>query len=125
MRNIGLKLLLDRREARIRGNANRCSARGLRVNANFLQMWPVTLWILAAQAGREGGNRAVSHEPSLTQVLPALCTPVTYIVLGLLWPPLTAGEGEKGRQDDKGLWPEGTRPRKNRLNLGPLQCSHG
>lgn len=110
MRNIGLKLLLDRREARIRGNANRCSARGLRVNANFLQMWPVTLWILAAQAGREGGNRAVSHEPSLTQVLPALCTPVTYIVLGLLWPPLTAERERKGDRmikdsGQKGLGP--------------------
>lgn len=30
------------------------------------------LWILAAQAGRRGGGGGVSHEPSLTQVLPAL-----------------------------------------------------
>lgn len=30
------------------------------------------LWILAAQAGRRGRGGGVSHEPSLTQVLPAL-----------------------------------------------------
>lgn len=30
------------------------------------------LWTLPAQAGRRGGGGGVSHEPSLTRVLPAL-----------------------------------------------------
>lgn len=40
--------------------------------------------------------------PGLVPVSLLARTPVTYIVLGLLWPPLSAdGEGEKGRQEVK------------------------
>lgn len=122
--NTGLKLLLNRQEVRIRGNANCCLAWHSRLNTNFLRMWlvPCRSWRLRLGGeAEEGGGPRAQPDPGLARAL----TPVTYIVLGFLWLPLTTGEGEKGRQDVKDSGQEGAQSREGSGGCGPLQCPWG
>lgn len=72
---------------------------------------------LEGRQGRGSGPQA-QPDPGFVRAR----TPVTYIVLGLLWLPLTAGEGEKGRQDVKDSGRQGAWPREGRWRTRPLKC---
>lgn len=63
---------------------------------------------------KRGSDPRAQPDPGLARIR----TPVTYIVLGLLWLPLTAGEGEKGRQDVKDFGLERVWPREGRGRTG-------
>lgn len=59
---------------------------------------------------KTGSDPRAQPDPGFARIR----TPVTYIVLGLLWLPLTAGEGEKGRQDVKDFGLDRVWPREGR-----------
>lgn len=63
---------------------------------------------------KRGSDPRAQPDPGFARIR----TPVTYIVLGLLWLPLTAGEGEKGRQDVKDFGLERVWPREGRWRTG-------